>query len=196
MAVAKGYCGKHYQRKKKTGDPLGLRKPHRGGVKLMKNDGPCAAPGCDGMAYTKGYCRRHYNRFFRYGDPLADKPFTRAKGTGTFNNGYHFTSIVKKNGRRSVVGTHRVVMAQTLGRELRPNENVHHINGKRDDNRPENLELWVKTQPCGQRPQDLVNWAREILRLYEAEVETEADRPIAGKGRSAAQAPQRPGSVQ
>jgi hypothetical protein len=195
VVTAKGYCGKHYQRNKKTGDPLGLRERHRGGVKNVKNDGPCAAPGCDSMAYTKGYCRRHYNRLFKYGDPQADKPFPRAKGTGTFNNGYHFTAV-KVNGRNRSVGTHRVVMEQSLGRKLRPNENVHHINGKRDDNRAENLELWVKSQPSGQRPQDLVDWAREILRLYEAEVETEAARPTAGKSRLTAQAPQRPGSVQ
>ena len=57
-------------------------------------------------------------------------------------------------------------MEESIGRYLLPGESVHHRNGVRDDNRIENLELWVKSQPAGQRVEDLLAWAREIVGRY------------------------------
>jgi hypothetical protein len=68
-------------------------------------------------------------------------------------------------------------MEEQLGRHLRPDENVHHRNGVRDDNRPENLELWVRPHPAGIRVIDAVNWAREILERYEGATDSSNNAP-------------------
>lgn len=127
----------------------------------------CSVGDCDNhvASLVTGYCHRHNYKFKRYGDPLAGRTFAKRGSSSTYidTNGY----VVVRTPDRGKQLQHRLVMEQHLGRELVGQENVHHKNGIRDDNRIENLELWVKPQPNGQRVSDLIAW---VVENYEADV--------------------------
>jgi hypothetical protein len=69
--------------------------------------------------------------------------------------------------RHGYIWEHHAVMEEAMGRYLTADENVHHINGVRDDNRLSNLELWSTSQPRGQRVEDKLAWAKAIVNKYE-----------------------------
>lgn len=87
---------------------------------------------------------------------------------GRYTNSYGYVQVRRVDGvgRSLWAGEHRVVMEGHLGRRLRSDESVHHKNGVKGDNRIENLELWTRFQPTGQRVEDLVTWAKELLARY------------------------------
>lgn len=126
----------------------------------------CIVEDCIGKHEARGYCNKHYLRLKLKGK-LVVAPY-RERGTGTdwrLQNGYLMRWLQKDN-QRFKIWQHREVMEQHLGRQLRADENVHHMNGSRSDNRVENLELWSTSQPYGQRVADKLAWAREIIALY------------------------------
>ena len=131
-----------------------------------KYTGPCIAEDCDrdGDGARK-MCMMHYTRMYRHGSLDADHRPERNVWR-TKKDGYVVLTLT--TGRR--IKEHRLIMEQHLGRELLPEETVHHINGVRDDNRLENLELWSSAQPSGQRVEDKVAWAVEILKTYRTDL--------------------------
>lgn len=83
-------------------------------------------------------------------------------------NGYVWMTLpelARTNGKRAVM-EHRYVMSKHLGRELLPDETVHHIDGVRSHNDLTNLELFSSRHGPGQRVTDKVTFAIEILSLY------------------------------
>jgi hypothetical protein len=154
-----GWCSRHYHRWKRLGDP------EAGGTYRYRQTGPCGIDGCTESAITRGLCGRHYKRWQTYGD--AEAPLRRARNGESTKRRLNHDGYVLIRLRGKSVLEHRKVMEEILGRPMLAEETVHHKNGVRDDNRPENLELWVSTR-SGQRITDLVAF---VVEHYRAEVE-------------------------
>ena len=135
----------------------------------------CSVDGCDGLHKAKGLCTMHYQRVYAYGydvpgpaGPIRDPSSTSCLST----KGYRILSKAHpklphpNQWAKGRIFEHTVVMSEMLDRPLRKGERVHHKNGIRDDNRPENLELWYVSHPEGQRVEDLLKFAHHIIDMY------------------------------
>jgi hypothetical protein len=155
---AKGLCRTHYKV---------FRKKHN----LGKH---CEIEGCNRLSDTEGLCPKHFYHKRRHGDPLhCSKKFVF--GDKKINHGGY--TLIKIDEKDSFykndlwVMEHRYLMSKHIGRLLFEHENVHHKNGNKQDNRIENLELWSSSHPCGQKPRDLLIYAKSIIETYAKDIE-------------------------
>lgn len=84
----------------------------------------------------------------------CDGNYSTPVGTIRINrHGYKLIKVSKEHadGRKQWMLEHRYVVEKRLGRKLLPTETVHHLNGDKEDNKDENLELWASNHPRGIR---------------------------------------------
>jgi HNH endonuclease len=108
----------------------------------------CKFDGCSRRHFAHGYCQGHWRQLYEK-RPLA--PLREIKGWRIDRGYVVIFEPTHPNARKDgYVAEHIKVMGAKLGRPLERFEEVHHKNGIRSDNRPENLELWARgMQPPG-----------------------------------------------
>ena len=137
-----GFCQTHYMRWRRHGDPLQGRRSPTANTRRQ-----CRVDGCEKPVKGHDLCPMHLARWKTHGDPGGPAPhYGNAGERYVTAQGYVLLWVPEHpeaHRRKGRVLEHRLVMEQHLGRPLTSRETVHHKNGTRDDNRLENLELWV-----------------------------------------------------
>lgn len=173
-AIARKLCQVHYRRLmsgRDMGAPIVKQKPNG----VPESTLECSIEWCTTPRMAKGLCSMHRWRK-KHGKDMNKPPKGSEGWVGEpypNGDGYMFIAYRPVGGETVFTGHHRYVMSKRIGRELLPHETVHHINGVRDDNRIENLELWSSSHPRGQRVEDKTGWAIEMLETYADLLDTE-----------------------
>ncbi len=105
----------------------------------------CKVENCERKHRRNGYCNAHSEQFRLFGKTHSISPIIRSRNKNSgrhMANGYVVLAKYNDFGDAGYIYEHRLIMEQHLGRELLPEEIVHHRNDIRDDNRLENFFLF------------------------------------------------------
>uniref|UniRef100_A0A6M3IG92 Putative homing endonuclease n=1 Tax=viral metagenome TaxID=1070528 RepID=A0A6M3IG92_9ZZZZ len=128
-------------------------------------------PGQIGNSHAFKFCSEDCYNLHR-ANLAREKDGRRHVNGGGYIEIYQYDHPSVQNLRTKRVAEHRLVMENLIGRVLEPWETIHHKNGIRDDNRPENLEIWVGKHVAGVRlaefySKDVERLAWEVKQLKE-----------------------------
>jgi hypothetical protein len=116
------------------------------------------------LGYQYGVNRRTIARFLQKNGYRTRNKSEAARGPR--NSQWKGGRTITKDGYiqvwtddRGYIYEHRLVMEQKLGRRLTDDEIIHHINGIKTDNRPENLKLCTKR--THRKEHIVMEWSRK-----------------------------------
>lgn len=113
-------------------------------IAAAKPPAPCSVFACNGDVSKGGHgmCGKHAQRLRRYGDPLFVTPEEQRRANNRIAQ-IARTPEAKPDTYRKMFGRHehRSIGEAIAGRKLHPWEHVHHKDGNRHNNSPENLEV-------------------------------------------------------
>ncbi len=144
----------------------------------QSREGHCGHPECTAPIHSRRLCNLHYRRVLAKEQRVkpcgcgcgefTNKSFVWGHHTRLFSNeeqkrraAFNDGSAMRDTGEgktyRKMMGRHehRRVAEQMAGRPLTFDDVVHHKNGNKRDNRPENLELTTRTEHINAHRQDL-----------------------------------------
>ena len=128
-------------------------------VSMSGKETLCSVDGCNHKSRSRGLCNTHYERWRVHGDPNVMK--RSANGTGTWRRGKKVLSGWV-DGELKEQYESRLIVEELLGRILKYNEIVHHVDGNPSNNSRPNLVVMERAMHSSLHNKLPIDWRRGI----------------------------------